>query len=124
MRRGQASQGLGPSPLSRGVEEAPLKLGDMAGELTLQPEGSGGNGGGGVRTESRLRATSRPPSLADTLPWGLDLKYPTGLNLEIGGQTFLKWFHKILGIALFHSCILAWETPWTEKSGGLQSMGS
>ena len=23
-----------------------------------------------------------------------------------------------------HSCILAWEIPWTEKPGGLQSMGS
>lgn len=45
---------------------------------------------GVVRTESRLRATSGPPSLADTLPWGLDLKYPAGFNLEIGRQTFLK----------------------------------
>ena len=23
-----------------------------------------------------------------------------------------------------HSSILAWRTPWTEESGGLQSMGS
>ena len=23
-----------------------------------------------------------------------------------------------------HSCILAWRIPWTEESGGLQSMGS
>ena len=23
-----------------------------------------------------------------------------------------------------HSSILAWETPWTEETGGLQSMGS
>ena len=23
-----------------------------------------------------------------------------------------------------HSSILAWEMPWTEESGGLQSMGS
>ena len=23
-----------------------------------------------------------------------------------------------------HSCILAWETLWTEEPGGLQSMGS
>ena len=22
-----------------------------------------------------------------------------------------------------HSCTLAWETPWTEEPGGLQSMG-
>ena len=22
-----------------------------------------------------------------------------------------------------HSCILAWEMPWTEEPGGLQSMG-
>ena len=23
-----------------------------------------------------------------------------------------------------HSCVLAWEIPWTEEPGGLQSMGS
>ena len=23
-----------------------------------------------------------------------------------------------------HSCILAWEMPWTEEPGGIQSMGS
>ena len=23
-----------------------------------------------------------------------------------------------------HSCILAWRTPWTKETGGLQSMGS
>ena len=23
-----------------------------------------------------------------------------------------------------HSCILAWEIPWTEEPGGLQSMGA
>ena len=23
-----------------------------------------------------------------------------------------------------HSSVLAWENPWTEESGGLQSMGS
>ena len=23
-----------------------------------------------------------------------------------------------------HSCILAWKIPWTEESGGIQSMGS
>ena len=23
-----------------------------------------------------------------------------------------------------HPCILAWEIPWTEEPGGLQSMGS
>ena len=23
-----------------------------------------------------------------------------------------------------HSSVLAWETPWTEKPGGLQSLGS
>ena len=27
------------------------------------------------------------------------------------------------GMAI-HSSILAWETPWTEDPGGLQSMGS
>ena len=27
------------------------------------------------------------------------------------------------GVAI-HSCVLAWEIPWTEEPGGLQSMGS
>ena len=27
------------------------------------------------------------------------------------------------GVAI-HSCFLAWEMPWTEEPGGLQSMGS
>ena len=28
------------------------------------------------------------------------------------------------GILATHSCILAWEIPWIEEPGGLQSMGS
>ena len=31
------------------------------------------------------------------------------------------WHHRLNGDA--HSSILAWEIPWTEEPGGLQSMG-
>ena len=39
------------------------------------------------------------------------------------------WFHPVSGRSLekdmgTHSCILAWRIPWTEKSRGLQSLGS
>ena len=34
------------------------------------------------------------------------------------------WVGKILGNGMTtHSSILAWRIPWTEESGGLQSMG-
>ena len=32
-----------------------------------------------------------------------------------------NWMEKEMAI---HSSILAWRIPWTEKPGGLQSMGS
>ena len=38
---------------------------------------------------------------------------------------FHPWFRKIpWGRKWQHSSILAWEMPWTEEPGGLQSMGS
>ena len=37
---------------------------------------------------------------------------------SLGGEDLLEE-----GVAT-HCSILAWETPWTEKPGGLQSMGS
>ena len=37
---------------------------------------------------------------------------------------FLGWEDPLNKGMLTHSRILAWRIPWTEESGGLQSMGS
>ena len=42
---------------------------------------------------------------------------------EIGVQT-LSWEDPLEKEMATHSSILAWEIPWTEEPGGLQSMGS
>ena len=47
-----------------------------------------------------------PPALQETRVWFLGWKDPLEKEMEI------------------HSSILAWEIPWTEEPGGLQSMGS
>ena len=47
-------------------------------------------------------------------------------------HTFITWIHiyfylpriTLEGEMATHSSILAWETPWTEEPGGLQSRGS
>ena len=36
----------------------------------------------------------------------------------------LGWEYSLEEEMATHSRILAWETPWTEEPGGLQSMGS
>ena len=36
----------------------------------------------------------------------------------------LGWKESLEKEMATHSSILAWETPWTEEAGGLQSMGS
>ena len=36
----------------------------------------------------------------------------------------LGWEHLLEKEMVTHSRILAWEIPWTEEPGGLQSMGS
>ena len=36
----------------------------------------------------------------------------------------LGWEYPLEKEMATHSSILAWEIPWTEKSGGLESMGS
>ena len=48
----------------------------------------------------------KPPAIPETRVPPLGLENP----LEKGMAT--------------HSSILAWRTPWTEKPGGLQSLGS
>ena len=37
---------------------------------------------------------------------------------------FLGWEDPLEEEMAIHSSILAWEIPWTEEPGGLQSMGS
>ena len=37
---------------------------------------------------------------------------------------FLGWEDPLEEEMATHSSILAWRIPWTEESGGLQSMGS
>ena len=37
---------------------------------------------------------------------------------------FLGWKDPLENEMATHSSILAWEIPWTEEPGGLQSMGS
>ena len=46
------------------------------------------------------------PALQDTRVWSLDREDPLEEEMVI------------------HSSVLAWEIPWTEELGGLQSMGS
>ena len=36
----------------------------------------------------------------------------------------LGWEDPLEKVMATHSSILAWRSPWTEKTGGLQAMGS
>ena len=42
-------------------------------------------------------------------------------NAGIHSLSFINFLYVEKGMAT-HSCILAWEIPWTEEPGGLQSM--
>ena len=49
------------------------------------------------------------------------------VNLPVMQETwvqFLGWVDPLEKGMATHSSTLAWEIPWTEESGGLQSMGS
>ena len=43
---------------------------------------------------------------------------------RLSGFTFAFHFHALEEEMATHSSILAWRIPWTEKPGGLQSVGS
>ena len=43
---------------------------------------------------------------------------------RLSNFTFTFHFHALEKEMATHSSILAWRIPWTEKPGGLQSMGS
>ena len=60
------------------------------------------------------------------LPAGASGKEPTCQCRQHKSHDFDPWVGKIpwRGGMVTHSSILAWRIPWTEESGGLQSMGS
>ena len=43
---------------------------------------------------------------------------------QLSNFTFTFHFHALEKEMATHSSVLAWRIPWTEKPGGLQSMGS
>ena len=58
-----------------------------------------------LNTGLLLQLVKNPPAMQETLVWFLSWKDPLEEGMAI------------------HSSILAWRIPWTEESGGLQSMG-
>ena len=48
----------------------------------------------------------------------------TGKIIALTIGTFVSKVMSLLKEMATHSSILAWRIPWTEKTGGLQSMGS
>ena len=46
------------------------------------------------------------------------------IRARLGNFPFTFPFHALEKEMATHSSILAWKIPWTEESGGLQSMGS
>ena len=46
------------------------------------------------------------------------------LTMQETGIRSLGWKDPLEKEMATHSSILAWEIPWTEETGGLQSMGS
>ena len=48
-------------------------------------------------------------------------------NLPVMQETWIQslgWEDSLEEVMATHSSILAWRIPWTEETGGLQSMGS
>ena len=64
----------------------------------------------------------------DGLSTGSMVKNPPAMQKDARdtGDTgmILGWGDTLEEGMATHSSILAWRTPWTEESGGLQSMGS
>ena len=60
------------------------------------------------------------------LPWWLSAKEPACQYRRCKGRGFHPWVRKIpwRRKMAIHSSILAWEIPWTEEPGRLQSMAS
>ena len=64
-------------------------------------------------------------SLIRDFPGGTTVENPPANagDARDAGQ-FLGWEDLLEEGMATHSSILAWEVPWTEEPGGLQSMGS
>ena len=68
-----------------------------------------------------------PPTSLPRMIFKVDLslaqlvkKLPTMQETQV---QFLYWQDPLEKVMATHSSIIAWEIPWTEKPGGLQSMG-
>ena len=57
----------------------------------------------------------------EIFPVAQSVKNPPAMETQV--QSLGRKDSLEVGVAT-HSCILAWEIPWTEEPGGLQSMGS
>ena len=56
--------------------------------------------------------------------WKAAVHAVAGSWTRLSNFTFTFHFHALEKEMATHSSILAWEIPWTEEPGGLQSMGS
>ena len=56
--------------------------------------------------------------------WWAAVHGVTQSQTQLSDFTFTFHFHALEKEMATHSSILAWETPWTEEPGRLQSMGS
>ena len=58
-------------------------------------------------------------------PGGSVVKNPPANTRDVGVSDLIPGLGRSLEkVMATHSNILAWRIPWTEKTGGLQSMGS
>ena len=65
-------------------------------------------------------------ALWDVTAWGSPLKLPrwlSGKEPACQSRMSLGWEGSLEKEMAIHSSILAWEIPWTEKPGGLRSLG-
>ena len=60
----------------------------------------------------------------DTGAWLATVHGVTESRTRLSDFTFTSHFHALEKEMATHSSILAWEIPWIEKPGGLQSVGS
>ena len=60
----------------------------------------------------------------DGVAWWVAVYGVAKSGTRLSDFTFTFRFHALEKEMATHSNILAWEIPWTEEPGGLQSMGS
>ena len=80
-----------------------------------------------INCEDEWRALSQLDKLLDKLYYGASLVAQLVKNLPAMQEIqvwLLGWEDSLEKGMATHSSILAWRIPWTEKSGGLQSVGS